>query len=549
MKNQLFTLTLSLLLSSSSFAQTLDSSFSSSGKQLTDEQAAEAQNFVHQGRKDALMKEACAQKGMTNCDSSQVGSKGVILPAMLEDNIGKLYAVMFGGMGFLTGGGGPKVNMKSKSGTATQTPAPAAPATQAAGGTTPATPEKPAKEQKADYCIYIAMGSEVLIGAAQTAMQSNAQKASANLNDSQLAALVNLKEAHKARRKTATLQSALYGATTACYIARGTIGGAAMDAKYILKMTAAGAIAVLYKAKANKHANAEKQIQKVIDSLPKAGDCNPWTGTSCFCKEKTSSTLYPSQYQDACVLNVANATNELSALPCAITKADGSVQIDQTCSCKANNTCSIAKVTAYNPQFPLGANFMNQANNGLDLINSGIYDQAKLDAYTTGAAAINNKKLLAKVNTKAVPSATLTTEQKKVAEDLGGILPENIASQVASMDSGSPSSGGLMDSATSSAFDALPETVKEKVSDAEINGGYSKKGGGFDTAGTDEPGFTMPNLAPKAESENGVEVMNFAEKAISNADVSNAPETPIFDIISNRYKRSAWREFELGKKQ
>ena len=549
MKNPLLILTLSIVLSSSLYAQTLDSAFSGAGKQLTDEQSAEAQNFVHQGRKDEYMKKACAQKGMTYCDSGQVGSKGVILPAMIEDNIGKLYAVLFGGMGFLTGGGGPKVNMKlnAEEKKAAEAYKKEVADAKAAGKPAPDSPEQ--RKQKADYCMYIAMGTEMLIGAAQTAMQNNAQKASANLSDSQLAALVNLKEAHKARKKTANLQSALYGATTACYIARGTIGGAAMDAKYILKMSAAGAIAVLYKAKANKHGNAEKQIQKVIDGLPKAGDCNPWTGTSCFCSEKTSSTLYPSQYQEACVLKVADSTNELSPLPCAITKADGTVQIDQNCACKANNTCSTARVTTYNPQFPLGANFMNQANAGLEMINSGLYDEAKLDSYTTGAAAINNKKLLAKLNTKAVPTAVLTADQQKVADDLAGILPSNIASQVASMDSGSPSSGGLMDSATSSAFDALPSSVKDKVSDAEVSGGYSKKGGGFDAAGSEAPGFTMPNLGPKAESADGVEVMNFAEKAISNADVSNAPETPIFDIISNRYKRSAWREFELGKKQ
>src|SRR5690606_14286228 len=137
----------------------------------------------------------------------------------------------------------------------------------------------------------------------QGGQQNKAAAESANLNDPQLAALVNLKETHKARKRTSTYQSVVYGATSACYVAQMLLRPVQVDAKYVIKMTAAAGISALYMAKAKKHASAMKKIQKVIDSLPKTGDCNPWTGTACFCKEPTSQTLYPGQYQEVCILN------------------------------------------------------------------------------------------------------------------------------------------------------------------------------------------------------------------------------------------------------
>jgi hypothetical protein len=39
--------------------------------------------------------------------------------------------------------------------------------------------------------------------------------------------------------------------------------------------------------------------------------------------------------------------------------------------------------------------------------------------------------------------------------------------------------------------------------------------------------------------------LTFAEKAINNADVTNSPDTPIFDIISNRYMRSGMSKLQV----
>lgn len=510
----------------------LDSAFSTTSTStttgITDEQAKSAQSFVHQGVKDKKIKEGCAK--LDNCDESKIDSKGAVLPAMIENNIGKLYTVIFGGMSFISGGG-PKVNVKPKKGT---------------------TPEidpktnKPKQEQKADFCMYGAMGYEVIAMGMQTAMQERTQNSTANLNDPQLAALVNLKETHKARKKTATYQSAVYGATFACYAARAALSGGAisMDAKYIAKMTAAAAIAVLYKKKADKHNKAAKLVQKVIDSLPKAGDCNPWTGTACFCKETTSITLYPAEYEEVCVMKITEAIADATVNSgCAITANDGTVTYDQSCTCKATNTCYMATVASYNPNFNLGANLMSDANKAYQDLSSGTLTEGSLGAISDKANAIATK-LNPKINTSNVPKVTLTDGQKASAETLGELMPSALANAAAATPESSMGASLMGGSSMSSALEKISPELKQKMGE-EVSGNYSSKGGGNSMSVAEEPGMTLPKIPGQEEEKSGTEVVTFAEKAISNADVSNSPETPIFDIISNRYRRSAWDKLPL----
>jgi hypothetical protein len=527
MKTLITTFLILSILSSSAWAQdTLDSSFSTSSTSattgLTDEQAAAAQAFVHQGVKDAAIKKGCAE--LSNCDESAVDSKGAVLPAMIENNIGKLYTVLFGGLSFLSGGG-PKVNVKPK-----------------ADAKIDEKTGKPTKETKSDFCMYGAMGYEVIAMGMQTAMNQNTTTETSSIKDPQLAALVSLKKTHLARKKTATYQSAVYGATFACYAARALLSGGtiSMDAKYIAKMTAAAGIALLYKMKADKHKKAAALVQKVIDSLPKAGDCNPWTGTACFCKETTSITLYPSEYESVCVLKVTDETDPTVASGCATTATDGTVSYDSSCACKTTNTCYMATVATYNPNFNLGANLMNDANKAYSALSSGTLSEGSLGAISDKANAIATK-MNPKIDTSKVPQPVLTVDQKPYAASLGTVMPQSLANAAAAGAISNPT-GGLTNS-MGAALEKLPTSIKEKL-DPEVSGKYSTKGGGQTVAGAEEPGFTLPKLpGSEEEATNGTEIVSFAEKAINNADVSNSPDTPIFDIISNRYRRSALKLF------
>lgn len=530
---------ITLLLSSSLLAQTTTTSESweqvyGTPTNLTDEQTKASQEFVHQGVKDEKIKASCAEQGLGTCDPNDVDPKG--FKGVLEQHIGKAYTMVFGGMGFLTGGGGPTIQMKpdaKSTTTTTEVKADAKPDAKADGA-------KKDGEQNTDYCMYGAMGYEMISGLMQVSAQDKAQKESAQIPDAQLAALVNLKETHKARKKTATYQATAYGAVTACYAAYGAMGASLTDWKYWAKMGGAAALTMLYVQKAKKHGNAADKVQLVIDSLPKAGDCNPWTGTSCFCSHPTSKDLYPAQYQEVCVLNNGNFLAETGSMVCGVL-VNGTMQLDTECKCKQTNTCFRAVMKDLNPTLSLGQNFMSQANKGFDLLGSGEYDPAKLNTYNAQIGAMA-KGLKDKVKVNG-PNLKLTEDQKQAAKAFTDYMPDSVAAIAAAAPiSNGPRGGGLMGGVTSSALEKIPDSMKKKLAE-EVKGNYNSSGSSNSTASTEQE-FTLPQFGGPAQASKNVEEISFADKALSKADVSNAPDTPIFDIISNRYRRSGWTKLE-----
>ncbi len=531
---KILTYLICLSLTLQSFAQSVDNSDSldstfSETAQLTDAQNDESQTFIHKGIQEKKIKEGCDNKTLKGCDPSKVGGG-------LEDMIGKMYVLVFGlGPMLMNRGGG------SSSASTTATPATPAPNTPAPTGTAPTpAPETPKKQGK-DYCIYIPIAYEAISMLTQMGGQKQAQQETANL-DPQLAALANLKEAHKTRKKTATQQSVAYGVTTACYAGM-LIGGVLQPDPWIIaKMAGAGALTMLYKKKADKHADAAKKVQLVIDSLPKAGDCNPWTGTSCFCAEKTSAKLYPGQFQEVCVLNKGNFEGTLSNFGCAVQVA-GKVSLDASCGCKKTNTCLSSKISIGQARLGLGANFINDANKGLQLLDPSQFDEAKLNAFQSSMAG-----KLAGVNIKGdpIPDVKLNPTQKAAADSLQGLVPPAIANLAAAGAPAGPPSGGLMGGSTASALDKIPAALRKEMKDFEVSGGYNARGGFSPTSASADQGFSIPGMQP-ANPEGGVQVEEYAEKAVSNADVRNAPETAIFDIISNRYRSSAWKRLEAAE--
>lgn len=511
--------------------QAVDATFSQATS-YTDEQMNEAQNFIHQGKKNEAYEKGCAT--IDNCETSAVSNDGVLLKgelgSMLEQHLGKLYAALFGGAGLLMGGGGgPTVNKVTQQGSASvnlnkeQSKALAknGEVTDAAGNKV---------EQTTDYCMYIAISYEFLAGLMQGFLQE--QSNNTVPNDLQLQALVNLKETHEARQKTATYQAGAYGATSVCYLS--TMAGKVVDKMYIAKMTAAAGLATLYAIKAKNHGDAADNVQKVINSLPKAGDCNPWTGTSCFCSHPTSQTLYPSQYNEVCVLNNGDFNGNRATLPCGVL-VNNKMELDKACKCKQTNSCFMANLKTFDPKFNVSSNLVNQANKGFSLLGSD-FDKAKLDAFIAESTALT-KSVAAKTKLKKVPNVTLNDQQKKDAEALKEIIPQPYANMVAALPPRDAPGGGIMSNVTASALSKLPKETKKKIAEiAAIK--VNKKTNSASTKTEDEEQLVLPTMGGQKEAKTGTEVVSFAEKAISQADVSNRPDTPIFDIISNRYRHS-----------
>lgn len=498
---------------------------------LTDQQASTAKNFVHQGIKDQKFKEGCAR--LNNC------LEDTGFP--LEEVIGKAYGML----GMLGGGttikmkpteqqlGDARADFRSQNNIPENqqlTPDQERRATSKAEG-----------EEKTDWCQVAAMANETLGGMIQNHMQQQAaQRAQAEFSksDTQLSALQQIKEMHKSRKKTANWQSAAYGTITACYAAYIAKGGAIKDPwKIYAKMGGAAALTYLYIRKANKHKKAMGIVDEVIATLPKAGECNPYTKTACFCSEKTSKEKYPDYFQEVCVLNAGNFDTPITKTACG-TMVNGKVTLDTTCKCKVTNTCVTPKFGNIAGNFNFGSNLMKTPDEMLQDLYGGEFDEGKLRDYSLNTAAMSNR-IRAK-NIK-LPKPNLTDEQKKLADALSEVMPRELANIAAASPTKTPalvaSSGGTPN------VSALPKEVKEKLAEA-ISVDYKKGNDNSLASSDDEASFEMPKMPGQESSSSSTEVVNFTEKAFSKADVSNSPETPIFDIISNRYRRSGWNKLQ-----
>ena len=529
------------LLSFQSFGQTLNDSFESSGN-ITDGQAKEAQTFIHQGVRNQTISQGCESQGLGTCSQNDVNAQGSlssgVLGQALEQNMGKLYTVIFGAGGLMAGQG-PQVNVVSKENQKKYTEA----GNQYQDADGNQVSKKDQSNSKADYCIYAAMGYEIISGFIQTSLQDKIVEDLKEEKDIQLKALLALKKTHEARRKTSLYQGTIYAATSACYITRAATskGRVVMDFQYWAKMTAAGALSALYYTKARKHKLASEAVQTVINSLPSAGDCNPWTKTTCFCSEKSSKTTYPDTFQQVCVLNSGNPEPAMTSIGCGV-MSNGQMKYDKNCSCKQSKTCFTTKLTSGSMNFAAGNNLMGQANRGFELLGNGQFDSGQFDNYgiDSGAYAAKIKKNIA---VSGMPKIKVDPKNQAIANDFAKIMPASAAGLVANSASMNPP-GASGDGGIKAALDKVPANLKDKIEATEPVK-YSSKGSGFDsTSEGAEEQFTIPGTEEKG-SEDSTEVLTFAEKAINNADVTNSPDTPIFDIISNRYMRSGINKLKI----
>lgn len=508
------------------FAQSLDGQFSQPTG-LTDQQMKEAENFVHQGEKDRVQSEAC-KKADGACEGPKDGFQ-------LEEMISKAYAMI----GMISGGGFiPKIEGKPpKDGQGSSTPPPE----KTAGTNGSKKPAKEKGEKKTDWCMMGAMASEMIGTVMQSSMQKAGEQALEATDDLQLKAMEGVRESHRARKRTATFQASTYTAVAACYAALAITGYAnPKSAEFIVKAAGAGTLTGLYWAKVGKHGKAVRAMNTVIDSMNNTDRCDPWTKTSCFCSQPTSQELYPMQYQEVCVLNKGDPELPRTATGC-VAQDGNNYSEDPNCKCRQTNTC--ARNPFKSMKFPVmnASNLMNEANKGLDDVMNGNFDEADLQKASMHNLAIANK-VIPKPDVLKKPLSNSAKE--KEAQELAKHMPIESARMLASSNA-SPSSysGGVKDPTTNMA--GMSDTAKEKVSEALKPLEYEKKGSKISKL-ADEPEFVMPQfpgMGGEVKIENGTEVISFAEQAVSKADVSNAPETPIFDIISNRYRRS-WNKFE-----
>ena len=483
--------------------------------QKLDQQKIDAKNFVHEGIRDRVLKNKC--KEVNNCEFKE--------EVPIEGPIKQAYALLQ----VISGSGLPTLN---KVPTEEQIKV-------AQEQSTPEKKVKPEKDKETDFCMLTATTYELAASQLQNVLQKSSSQ-NQEIKDPQLQALISLQDTHNARKKTARIQSYVYGAVTACYTGMMFNPGIAKDFSFYTKLTASAALTGLYVKKANKHKNASNEVGNVIASMELAGkNCNPWTKSHCFCKEASSKQFYPLQYEEVCVLNKGNFEGNRVSLGCTANHQN-KISYDKDCKCKATNTCLKSSITSSGPQFGSGSTFITGANKILDQISGGDFDMGELDRESIGYASQASRikfKGMDKINPPG-----LTDEQKSIAEELEKHMPKNLAQMAASLKS-SPKNNLTGVSSGESSVSEVSSPPSEKTAET-ISGNYKQGVGPSPNQVDTEEEFTFPQMTAggeQAESES-TEVLSFSDEATAKAEISNTPVTPIFDIISSRYRKSGWKK-------
>lgn len=513
----LLSLMLSLpLIVTPALAQTLNDTFEGTTP-LTDQEQAQANKYYHQGRANTVLEAECAKLGESGC-FDQTDKPGSVLGGF-DAALPRLYAIM-GTLG--AAGIGNKIAMR---------PTPAVePAT---------TPTE--REPKNDLCMYIPIAGEAVAMATQSATQNQIQSTASSAAEAQRESLYAVARTHESRAKTATMQATIYAGTGACYVAYLATGADPKSYMLWVKMGAATAMSAIFFKKAAKHKDYAKQVKAVAKKLPGSGACNPMSQTHCFCSEETSRATDIGNWNRYCLpkgLTPTVGTGTPAA--CSTINSAGQAVVDAACQCRTNNSCASAQIAGLTGQIGLGSIALNDPLRTLDLV-SGSADDASMANFANGLNARTNRAL-AGSSVASIPSVALSEKDKSTADKLREVgLPSAVANHIAGS-----SGDGVAPSASAPAMATTPEAGAAGSAGA-VQPGYNSAGGSRGSSansGGDAPNPFAQFGQKAAAKPAAVQVETFAQQAVRDAEITKDTSRGIFDIISNRYRASGWKQLE-----
>lgn len=342
---------------------------------------------------------------------------------------------------------------------------------------------------------------------------------------------------HKDLRKQTGLQAGGWVAGAACYTAKIIASYTPAASKDLdpkervmmyVKLGGSVAMGSFYAMKAKYHNKRYKQLKSMAAQLPGRGKCNPVTETTCFCSEDTSETSDAANYQKYCV------PKELANRPGTATVCVTATGLaDPNCNCKLTNSCITTRVGEMGLKLGFNGSHLQNIINGIKPLGNGFYG-ADFQATTDKNMAFAKKQL------EKAPPATedpnLNAEQKKMASLIASMgVPKSIAASLAKQPSAT-----------------LPSNIAEFNPKLSTNGYASKVNDPIVRRGKtirskktiSSSNNPFARKSSKASNASGVEIDGFIEKAQREAEIVKDTSKPIFDIISYRYKKSAWREFK-----
>lgn len=575
---------------------------------LTDAERKESESFIHEGKTQRVMMEQCAglteeesklfqtdpskayeqfgdklSSGMELCEGkAQV--KGAGLSPEMAGAITKAYAMIIG----LGGEAFGKMKMKSLKevaaekptqtdtpsstnttpNTTTQTDTPSATDTPQNTTTQTDTPQDntktgdAAKDEKekdnTDYCKWVAVGTEAIAMVQQTMAQQEIQSVPlAEEASAQRAALLRVKRGYEERQKNARTQAWGWGITTGCYTAMMAtaafnVTGYATNIKdgwsNYLKLGAAGFLTVVFGTHASKFKDAAEKTGLIADMLPGKGDCNPHTDRDCYCSQPT--TMNHPQY---CAPYLHQNTIRDPGITMRTSCINDQAEADPKCACMQTNSCLHNGMDTVFTMDGFAAQVNPTYLSDLKSLSTGTVPSslnASANSRNSNAARTAMKKADEELSKLQPPNPNLTEKQTQEAKFLEAQgVPPTLARAMAS----TPLEGDAKEimaavqsrfgnaaasaPAGSTSFNA---SLKDR---AQSNGLRPKKAAKKEDKSN--PFAKYLNQGKGTKQQPTGNILNLAQKAEANAQISNRKESSVFDIISHRYKTSAWRRLEL----
>ena len=503
---------------------------------LTDQQKQLSENYIHQGKANAIIEAGCAGDMKTVCNGNAGKTKFLGIDSNMIKIAGQMYAVF----GAMAGDSFGKISPKPKAdaaapagGASGTTGAPAAPADASANS---AAAKK--EDEVSDYCKYIPVATEGVATTVQAAATAEMKEEIANGETAQKDALLKAAKSHDSRAKMAQIQAAGWWGGAACYAYNGTMGNWKMDKNLIIKMGAATFLGAFYQNEVSANKEYADKTRAIANSLPGKGDCNPITDKLCYCSQPSTENdptyCLPTLHKKAIAANsyrVACTTDNL--------------KIDPSCSCEKTNSCFETFLEAQSQgEMNLGLGFSNSPFKSIRSLARG-----ELVGGTINNSSFDSTSAIAKRGLKAAESqlngfnANLNKDQKDAFDVLTSKgIPANMARLMAS---NPPSQAAI--NAAASKFNGSSAVQYAKAAPArgsnivDFSGGdglgYKGKSASSDNGAED----LLAKLKPGQKAAMNSKILEFAQKAEAQARANGQirkEDTPLFEIISLRYRTS-----------
>lgn len=508
---------------------------------LTDAERVMSNEYVHDGRTQRIYREECGEDNRALCEGRKNpnGKSLIGLDDATMEMMAKAYSMTVG----FAGGDFKKADKTGSEKTGKNQKGPK----NSDGDSSSSAKKGEEDDTVSDYCKYIPMGVEGLAMFQQMSAQEDIKKMSSSSGSRQRDTLLQAAESHEERAKQAKIQATGWTASLACYSVYAALPSVSFDWKLGVKLAGSALFSAHYWDSVGRHEDDAEEVRKIAHKLPSKGDCNPVTDRLCYCTEESTRND-----PDFCMPEIRNRYVDKMAeftTPCL----DNKGKTDVECQCRDTNSCFDRKIE----DGLRGVGFSTSDLKGIrpvQELSRGSLSSSGLNQAQRANSAIRDRvrKKLGRKISKLANSKKLTPKQQS---DADALAKKGFPKPMAEILSAAPMN--------SEAQKKLAEMKKENIGPKNYNAntkGHRPKESSIRATGgaglnpgsraEEDSGNEFSDMMKKLNGEEGREmasgqVLRFAERAQNAAQISKREDTFLFDIISHRYQKTAWKRFDV----